>query len=353
MKPFRTPRRESWGVAAVLLALLVAGCRPASPEQPPAVVETAERGPLKLTVRAAPKSVLLAEPISVEITMEAPEEYLVRMPEAKDFGDLTVTHLAADEPLTVEGGRRWRQVVTLESLSAGTLQIPPLVVAYARRPEDPNATPSFHQELATGSIDIEVRSALTSQDSPDRPRDIAGALNLPPRRRTWTEWTLLVLGVAAAVAAVAWLVRLVRRRMLAPRPPIAAETWALTELDRLAARDWFGEGLAREFYYRLTEVVRAYIERKFGLAAPEMTTEEFLGRLARNRAALPYDVLALREFLERCDLVKYAAVHPAREDMHDVLDAARVFVQSTAAAVARTELAARRVAGGAGEGTAA
>lgn len=359
MRPAGFLCRKSAARLAAALLLLLTGCRVAQPPQPDAVEETAERGPLRLTVRAAPRSVLLAEPIRVEITMDAPQDYLVRLPEAKDFGDLTVTSLAVDDPVTVEGGRRWRQVVTLESLSSGTLEIPPLVVAYARRPADPNATPSYDQELAVGTIAVEVRSALTSQDSPDRPRDIAGALSLPPRRWTWREWTLLGLGAAAVAALAAWFVRLVRRRMLAPRPPIAAETWALAELDRLAARDWFGEGVAREFYYRLTEIVRAYIERKFALAAPEMTTEEFLGRLARNRAALPYDALALREFLERCDLVKYAALHPAREDLDDVLGVARVFVQSTAAAVARAELAARRAAeqrgsaGAAGEGAAA
>ena len=78
--------------------------------------------------------------------------------------------------------------------------------------------------------------------------------------------------------------------------------------------------------------MRGYIERKFALAAPEMTTEEFLLTLARDRGALPYDSGRLRDFLEVCDLVKYAAVRPARDDAEQVLGTARAFVHATAAA---------------------
>ncbi|RMF81630.1 MAG: hypothetical protein D6744_06940 [Planctomycetota bacterium] len=112
---------------------------------------------------------------------------------------------------------------------------------------------------------------------------------------------------------------------------------AMRELAELSSGDHFERGAVREFYYRLSEIVRVYIERKFGLAAPEMTTEEFLVRLARDRSAVPYDADRLRAFLEECDRVKYAAYEPRREDGEQSISAARAFVDATAAAVAAAQ----------------
>jgi hypothetical protein len=117
-----------------------------------------------------------------------------------------------------------------------------------------------------------------------------------------------------------------------PPPPILPEVWALRALAELASYDWVEYARVREYYYRLTEIVRSYVERKFGLAAPDRTTEEFLGMLARRRSALPYDAQRLRDFLEACDVVKYAALEPRREDADGALATARAFVHATAAA---------------------
>ena len=105
-------------------------------------------------------------------------------------------------------------------------------------------------------------------------------------------------------------------------------------LAELADPGWFEAQRLREFTYRVTEILRAYIERKFGLAAPEMTTEEFLTALSRQRRSLPYDAERLREFLVSCDYIKYAALQPRREDAENMLATARAFVHATAAAEA-------------------
>jgi hypothetical protein len=138
----------------------------------------------------------------------------------------------------------------------------------------------------------------------------------------------VVAGIAAIIAMILWLERRARR----PAPPILPEVWALRALAELETANLVETGQAKVFYYRLSEIVRVYIERKFGLAAPEMTTEEFLNTLARNRGALPFDADRLREFLQACDLVKYAAFTPAGSDAEQALGTARAFIDATAAA---------------------
>ena len=64
-------------------------------------------------------------------------------------------------------------------------------------------------------------------------------------------------------------------------------------------------------------VVRRYVERKYGVKAPNMTTQEFLGELARRASDVSVqrigDPAALREFLESADLVKFAGVEATPE----------------------------------------
>ncbi|MBN2446132.1 MAG: hypothetical protein JXO22_05380, partial [Phycisphaerae bacterium] len=89
-----------------------------------------------------------------------------------------------------------------------------------------------------------------------------------------------------------------------------------------------------EYYFRLSEIVRAYIEARFLIAAPDMTTEEFLSTLARGDAILPGEhVGRLRPFMEACDYVKYAALTPDVDAAVQALGTARNFVQTTAGAI--------------------
>jgi hypothetical protein len=320
------------GCLSVLL-FAAAGCRKEPAPEPDLVRSVAERGALKFTVEARPKQAWLGDPIQVALNFHTPEDCLVQLPTASDFGDLKARVVDEPDPRPgPDGGLDWRRTFVVETFSSGTLEIPPLVAKYVREPTGATTQPIFENELVTDTLKIEVRSALTTQDSPDHPRDITGTL-LPPKPRQLWPWLVLVGGLLVAAVAAYVLVRFLRGRGLRAAPPIAPEVWALRMLAQLRADEVETDG-AREFYYQLSEIVRAYIEKKFALAAPEMTTEEFLVKLARDQTALPYDTDRLRAFLEACDIVKYAAYRPRRADAEQGLGTARAFVNETAAAAA-------------------
>jgi hypothetical protein len=287
-------------------------------------------------VTAAPSPAWAGDPISLELSVETPTDYLVQFAPDPNFAPLDLR--AQSEPqsvVTPDGTRRWRMTYTLESLVAGLFELPPQVIRYARVPAGADQQPIFEHELATGTLALEVRSALTTQDSVERPRDITGALAAPPRKLLWFEIAAIAGAVAGAAVLALAAYRVVHRLRSRPPPPVPPEVLALRELDALRAEQWLSAGRVKEYYYRLTEIVRVYIERKFGLAAPEMTTEEFLKTLSRRQTAVPYDRQRLAEFLLACDLVKYAAAAPSRDDAEAALAAARTFVNATAVAAAR------------------
>jgi len=318
------------GCAAALL--LPSGCEEKQDKGPPAVSDSVERGPFELRVEASPPDALIGDVITLRERVTAPADFVVEFAELAESDSLEVLQTSDPEQAISDAGVVWSRVLTLDPLVSGEIEIPPLVARYARKPETPDVAPKFENELATDSLKLKIRSALTSQDSPSSPRDITLTLAAPPQPRSPWFWAGLagaILGVLALVALAVWRIE---RWMHRPAPPVPAEEWARAALAKLAALNWFEREQVREFYYRLSEIVRVYIEKKFTLAAPEMTTEEFLVALTRDRGALPYDAATLQQFLESCDLVKYAAFEPRREDGERSLDAARAFVDATAAA---------------------
>ena len=73
----------------------------------------------------------------------------------------------------------------------------------------------------------------------------------------------------------------------------------------------------------------SYLEQRYDIRAPELTTEEFLqvaSRAARADGRASHAALA---FLERCDRVKFAGYRPDAEESIDTLAAARAFVEDT------------------------
>ena len=95
------------------------------------------------------------------------------------------------------------------------------------------------------------------------------------------------------------------------------------------AEDLVKKGEIKVFYQRLSGVVRHYIEIRFGLRAPEQTTEEFLtGLEVAQEFPGTYKPL-LKTFLNHCDLVKFAEYQPRAEDIQKTFDSCKAFIKVT------------------------
>ncbi|MBI4386169.1 MAG: hypothetical protein HY551_02185 [Elusimicrobia bacterium] len=153
----------------------------------------------------------------------------------------------------------------------------------------------------------------------------------PPLAVTIGPWVVLALALAAAMAWAFWKRWISRRGAAASgatpaatdaRPPYVI---ALEELGRLES-----SGLpAKEFYVRLSDILRVYLERRFGIPAPLLTTGDVLRQMREaelDRAA----VGGSRELLERADLVKFAKFSPDTAQRTQDIQSAVRFVQATA-----------------------
>jgi len=155
-------------------------------------------------------------------------------------------------------------------------------------------------------------------------RDIRGPKFIAP---PWLVPALLAAAVLLAWGAYrAW--RWLRRRQR-PRVPLPFEV-ALQRLEDIRAL--MQPPTAREFSTAVSDIVRSYIEQRFDVIATHRTTEEFLHDLLleSSDASLVRHRALLSEFLQQCDLVKFAGMSLTLQSMESLHQSARAFVLETA-----------------------
>jgi len=166
-----------------------------------------------------------------------------------------------------------------------------------------------------------LAGTAAAQSTPDI-REIRGPKAVPLAGSSL--WLTVLAGVLIAAALGAFIWYLLRHR----RPTLTPSQQALKGLEE--ARSLMQPGSAREFGIAASEVIRRYIERRFGMIATQRTTEEFLQALLQSpEAALSQHRALLAEFLQQCDLIKFAGAGGALSDLESLLSSARGFVQAT------------------------
>ncbi len=104
---------------------------------------------------------------------------------------------------------------------------------------------------------------------------------------------------------------------------------ALDELDALKRKNLPSLGKIKEFYSFLSDIVRHYIEERFSIRAPEMTTPEFLRHLKNSQVLDDKQREALEIFLYSCDMVKFAKYGPTLNEADYSYELARKFIEET------------------------
>ena len=317
-------------MVALCLLLGVAGLGPAScnrsgrhseqaDDAAPPLTATATTGDATLTVTAERSKTRVAEPLRVTIEVAAPVEADVELPDLPAaLQDFNVVDHGPVETELVNDRRTRRQWFALDSTVAGSRSIPSLAV---------NSTDG---KVTTEPLSVEVVSTIAGEFDPMEFADIRGPVAVP---KPWVRTVAYIAGGAVLLlgtAALIWV--LLRRRAAqaaAAAPPPPPHVWALRQLEALLAEKLVQAGRVQEFYFRLSALVRTYIELRFGLMAPERTTEEFLREVQRSSALRFGHKDLLGEFLTACDLVKFARHEPAGGEIDASIDAARRFIEET------------------------
>jgi len=284
-----------------------------------------ERGPLTVHVRTDKATMTIAGTVLLELEAAIEPGYEVRMPKVdkvlESFGIVDWDNLGdkLDPNDRVVSTYQYR----LEPFLSGTYPIPAFTFEFY----DVNSTEEKKYELTTEPIDIEVTSLLGEQRAELKIEDIEGVVDMPkPTSFTWL-WALSVVAVVAAAGLWLYLRRKRVKELVRIFKP--AHELAYERLRVLVNEDLIGAGRIKEFYERISDILRHYIEHRFSLRAPERTTEEFLAELANTDILPGVEKQRLGEFLRHCDLVKFAKHNPTTQQIQETFDLVKDFIERT------------------------
>ncbi len=309
-----------------LLALLVACARQGAPDQPTAEIgfsQQVEGRIASLHLRTDRQSLSTARNLHLWLEVVTPEAGEVEWPSLEEkLGPFTIAGTENLPPALAAGGRvRHGRRYLLEPFLPGDYAIPPLIVQVREK-----GTAGEPETLASGEFTVAVVSELPADQQDRDIHDIEHSL-LPPPGYGVALWSLLA---AVLLAGLFFLLR--RRRKQLPEaaaPPLPAHERAYAELRRLLAEKLVERGFVKEFYQGVSDILRRYLERRFGLRAPERTTEEFLAELTATDTLDAAQKALLGQFLQHCDLVKFAALEPGGEEIERTLAACRSVIDQT------------------------
>ena len=179
--------------------------------------------------------------------------------------------------------------------------------------------------MATNSKVLIVPAApnAATNSQPASLRDIKPPVKIPD------YWIFLWVTLAAAILAIAalWAHRRLSRNRAIPKtpPPVPPHERARQKLE--AALALIDE--PKPFTILVSDTLRNYLEERFQFHAPERTTEEFLQELRATPRLTEEQKRALGQFLEKCDLVKFARYEPLRPELMELHEAATRLIDET------------------------
>ena len=144
-------------------------------------------------------------------------------------------------------------------------------------------------------------------------------------------WTAAVVAILAMAIYIGY--RYARNRKKKPEikssPKEPAHILALRELNTIRQIKIWKEGKYKEYYTSITDVLRVYLEGRFGIAAMELTSDE-INQVLRSQVIDEERKRKMRQILELSDFVKFAKATPIEMENDITLQNAFDFVEGTA-----------------------
>lgn len=293
--------------------------------------EPSPRGGYAVRLYCTPGEPAVSGTVKLELECEYPSEATLTMPDFPQAqAENWIFRAAVDGTAHLTTPEKYCQTRTFilepELLDSGDeYAVPGMTVRFT-------APDGREIAIATGETRLSI-----PQPSPEQLAALAIDDTLPPSQhlyspaerllRRWPHFLAAALFISGAVAAWRYCHRRKRQSQI---PELTAYERAMRELTALLEQRLPEQGAYKEYYTGLSAILRRYIENRFALHAPKLTTEEFLRELARHaETSLQSHRPLLQDFLTACDLVKFAAQIPGRDESARLAESCRQFISQT------------------------
>lgn len=267
-------------------------------------------GGARVSARVDSTGILIGEQFHLELEASSDAPLQWAWPEVPDsFDHILVVRRGGIDTVHAQGKTVFTQRITLSSFDSGYWQVPAFDFRVVT-----GDTAAGGGVLETDSLRIMVNTVAVDTTKPFRP--IKQIRSVPLNLLAYWPYAL---GALALIALVLWLTVFRKPKTretpapVVPRDPPYEE--AVKSLRELEGDKVWQQGKVKEYYTRLTGVLRRYIERQFKVNAMEQTSDELLANI-KPVTKLNQQQPNLRYILETADLAKFAKLEP-QPDAHE------------------------------------
>ncbi len=212
-----------------------------------------------------------------------------------------------------------KKTIQITSFDSGFYTLPPFVFVIDK------------DTVKTETLFLQVKAVKV--DTTKQFHDIKKPFEVPFNK--WRKYLPYVIGgfVAAVIISltIVYFIRRSRRKpveVIPPPPLIPPHIKALEALRNLDQQKLWQAGYEKEYFTKLTDILRLYLGERYGINALEQTSDEIL---TITRSILPNDAVKdkLRQILILSDLVKFAKAHSSATENEMSMTNAIAFVEQT------------------------
>ena len=181
--------------------------------------------------------------------------------------------------------------------------------------------------VKTKALPVEIKSVLDPNNPPQDIQDIKGIIKFN-HGILWYLPFILILIILIIISC--FIYKFIKKKNRKPTQEeiiqsIPPKEYALKQLDELLALNLTEKGHIKEYYDKLSDIIRFYISRTYSVDGMEKTTTELYSML-KNKIT-PEQNRELKNYLINCDFVKFAKLIPNQEEIKNDFDTAKNFIE--------------------------
>ena len=259
--------------------------------------------------------------LHVTVTTDPNRRIIIPLPSDTLMTGVEVISVSDADSTVADGRLVIRRDILVTSFDSSLYLLPPFIAI------DGTDT------IASNQVALKVSTVPVDVDNPEKFYDIKDVWKPPFVLADYYPWIFGVLTALFLICVIGYLVQRYRRhRSEVPVKPAEPELppyeTAIRELDSIKDQKLWQQGLNKEYYTQVTDTLRRYISRRYGVNAMEKTSEEILAIIERESdERTVYDTL--RQVLRLSDYVKFAKLHPLPDENDESMRNAYLFVNQT------------------------
>ncbi|MFC1666414.1 BatD family protein [Candidatus Omnitrophota bacterium] len=272
-----------------------------------------------VSVEVDKEKITIGDRIKYEVKVEYDDGIKIEpLAVAENLIEFEIKDYNIKEPRKIKGKRKLSGVeYIITTFTTGEFIIPPVRIRYKDKEDNESG-------ITSDEIKINVEAVKRGSNDKDDIRGLKAPVGIKERFPFWLFIVLMLVFIVGGLIFVYFK----NKRSVEDAPVVPSrspEEIAENRLKSLLDMRLVEKGMVKEYYIRLSDIVRNYIEDRYKIFALDKTTWEVCQEMKAEKIARSY-VDKTRDFLDDSDLVKFAKYIPTQKEIEEACVKAKEIV---------------------------